>query len=157
MDPLVTSIALLVAALVLCFLEIFIPSMGIITVFGLVCATASVIFGFRSGTAAGTVMLGLNIAGIPGAFVLGFKLLPHSPLRLKSRTVENAKYEPIQSLEGIDGAIGVAYTDLRPGGTALIKDKKIDVVTEGGYVDQGTRIKVLKIEGTKVVVRKETV
>ena len=57
-------------------------------------------------------------------------LLPHSPLRLKSRTVEDAKFEPIQSLAGIDGALGVAYTDLRPGGTALINDQKVDVVAE---------------------------
>ena len=37
------------------------------------------------------------------------------------------------------GQDGVAVTDLRPSGTAQIGDERVDVVTEGEYVAQGTR------------------
>jgi membrane-bound serine protease (ClpP class) len=45
-------------------------------------------------------------------------------------------------------------TDLRPSGTVVIDDKRYDVVTGGEYLDHGTKVKVVAVEGSKVVVRK---
>ena len=156
-DSTTWAVAFLVAALLLCFLEVFVPSLGILTLSGLACAITSVVFGFQAGGGSGTVFLILNITGLPFAFAMAFKLLPHSPLAHKGASVEKSTYQPIQSLDGLDGASGVAFTDLRPGGTAIINDKKVDVVAKGGYIDEGMKVKVLSIEGTKVVVEKETV
>ena len=49
---------------------------------------------------------------------------------------------------------GIAFTQLRPSGTALIGDRRVDVVSEGGLIEKGTPIKVVAIEGTRIVVRK---
>jgi membrane-bound ClpP family serine protease len=48
---------------------------------------------------------------------------------------------------------GVAITPLRPSGTGLISGKRVDVVTEGGLIDRGASIKVIAVEGARVVVR----
>jgi membrane-bound serine protease (ClpP class) len=48
---------------------------------------------------------------------------------------------------------GQALTLLRPSGMAMIDGKRVDVVTEGPPVEQGTPIKVVAIEGLRVVVR----
>ena len=48
---------------------------------------------------------------------------------------------------------GVAYTQLRPSGTALINGKRVDVVTEGSLIEKGTAIRVVDTEGLRVVVR----
>ena len=48
---------------------------------------------------------------------------------------------------------GTAFTTLRPAGTAIINDKRVDVVTEGALIEKGTAIKVVAIEGLRVVVR----
>ena len=48
---------------------------------------------------------------------------------------------------------GVAYTPLRPSGTALLDGKRIDVVTEGPFVERGAPIQVVAVEGVRVVVR----
>ena len=48
---------------------------------------------------------------------------------------------------------GVAITQLRPSGTAFINGKRVDVVTEGGLIDQGASLKVVAAEGLRVVVR----
>jgi membrane-bound ClpP family serine protease len=48
---------------------------------------------------------------------------------------------------------GVAITLLRPSGTAFINGKRVDVVTEGALIDQGASIKVVAVEGMRVVVR----
>ena len=49
---------------------------------------------------------------------------------------------------------GEAYTDLRPSGKANINDQRFDVVTEGVFLEKGDPIRVIAIEGQRVVVRK---
>lgn len=51
------------------------------------------------------------------------------------------------------GKEGIALTMLRPSGTAIINNERLDVVTEGGFVDQNRKIKVIKVEGVRIVVR----
>jgi membrane-bound ClpP family serine protease len=51
------------------------------------------------------------------------------------------------------GAIGVAATPLRPAGKVKFGDEYIDVVAEGAYVEPGTRVQVVEIEGNRVVVK----
>jgi len=51
------------------------------------------------------------------------------------------------------GAIGVAATPLRPAGKVKFGDEYIDVVAEGAYVDPGTRVQVVEIEGNRIVVK----
>ncbi|MFN0066991.1 MAG: NfeD family protein, partial [Limisphaerales bacterium] len=48
---------------------------------------------------------------------------------------------------------GTAFTQLRPSGTALINGQRVDVVTEGSLIEKGAPIKVVAIEGMRVVVR----
>ncbi|HKV74824.1 MAG TPA: NfeD family protein [Gemmatimonadales bacterium] len=51
------------------------------------------------------------------------------------------------------GQEGVALTDLRPSGTIDVAGEKIDVVTEGGYLAAGTRVKVVRTESYRQIVR----
>ncbi len=50
------------------------------------------------------------------------------------------------------GRDGVALTDLRPAGTARIGEERVDVVTEGEYVAQGSAVRVIRSEGYRHVV-----
>jgi membrane-bound serine protease (ClpP class) len=54
---------------------------------------------------------------------------------------------------GLTGAFGVALTDLRPAGAAEIGGRRIDVVSEAGYLDAGTAVEVVVDEGYRRVVR----
>ncbi|HSB54270.1 MAG TPA: NfeD family protein, partial [Gemmatimonadales bacterium] len=51
------------------------------------------------------------------------------------------------------GKAGVAATDLRPAGTAVVDGERIDVVTEGDYISSGARVEVVRAEGYRHVVR----
>jgi membrane-bound serine protease (ClpP class) len=51
------------------------------------------------------------------------------------------------------GKDGVALTDLRPAGTATIAGERVDVVTEGEYLSQGSAVRVVRSEGYRHVVR----
>ena len=50
------------------------------------------------------------------------------------------------------GETGVAKSILRPSGKAMFGDRMLDVVTDGEFVDSGSRIKVIAIEGARIVV-----
>jgi membrane-bound serine protease (ClpP class) len=50
------------------------------------------------------------------------------------------------------GRVGVALTALRPAGRAEFGETLLDVVTEGGFVPKGERVKVLEVRGNRVVV-----
>jgi membrane-bound ClpP family serine protease len=50
--------------------------------------------------------------------------------------------------------IGQAFTDLRPSGKANIQEQRVDVVTEGVFLEKGDNVRVIAIEGQRIVVRK---
>lgn len=51
------------------------------------------------------------------------------------------------------GRQGIALTPLRPSGTAQIGTQRVDVVTEGSFIDGGAAVEVASASGSRVVVR----
>ncbi|RPI72927.1 MAG: nodulation protein NfeD, partial [Ignavibacteriales bacterium] len=51
------------------------------------------------------------------------------------------------------GTEGIALTDLRPAGSADINGTRYDVVADWQFIERGKKIKVLRVEGIKVVVK----
>jgi membrane-bound serine protease (ClpP class) len=51
------------------------------------------------------------------------------------------------------GDQGEALTVLRPSGTARLGGRKLSVVTSGEWVDRGAPVKVMRVEGSRIVVR----
>jgi membrane-bound serine protease (ClpP class) len=45
-------------------------------------------------------------------------------------------------------------TPLRPAGRAQLGERAVDVVTEGGFVERGTAVEVVRVAGNRVVVHK---
>ncbi len=52
------------------------------------------------------------------------------------------------------GGTGVALTALRPAGKAEVAGELLDVVSEHGWVEKGTPIRVARVEGVRIVVTK---
>ena len=69
---------------------------------------------------------------------------------------ETGEPVPLLTLEpgALVGATGVALSDLRPGGFALLNDERVDVVTRGDYITAGEPIEVIADEGYRRVVRR---
>lgn len=53
------------------------------------------------------------------------------------------------------GQVGTALTQLRPAGTGDFDGVHLDVVTEGGFIGAGTSIRIIGVEGTRIIVREE--
>ncbi len=50
-------------------------------------------------------------------------------------------------------ATGTALTQLRPSGVASLNGQRVDVVTEGGLIERGAAVRVVAVEGSRIVVR----
>jgi len=52
------------------------------------------------------------------------------------------------------GKIGVTNSELQPSGTVLIEDEIYSVKTDGEYIDAGRGVRVIKVSGKKIFVRR---
>lgn len=50
------------------------------------------------------------------------------------------------------GDVGIASTTLRPAGKAMFGEEMVDVVSDGEFIDSGAKVRVLHVEGVKVIV-----
>lgn len=74
-------------------------------------------------------------------------------LRDKTTTEEGYLSQPINIRDYL-GQEGVALTALRPAGAVKIGAERVDVVTEGDFIAAGDRVKVIKVDGSSVIVRR---
>lgn len=58
-----------------------------------------------------------------------------------------------RDMEVLIGRTGTATSVLRPAGIADFDGVRLNVVTEGGFVEQGARVKVVRVDGARIVVR----
>jgi membrane-bound serine protease (ClpP class) len=56
-------------------------------------------------------------------------------------------------LKDLLGVAGLAQTDLRPGGFALLNGHRVDVITQGRMIGKGERVTVVSVESNRVVVK----
>jgi membrane-bound serine protease (ClpP class) len=52
------------------------------------------------------------------------------------------------------GCTGMVLTELRPAGTALLGETPVDVVSEGMFIKKGETVRVIAVNGSRVVVRR---
>ena len=151
MSAILIVVGLMIAGLLLIAIEVVvIPSFGLIGVLG---GAAIVGSGYLAVTDLDPAHAGLAIAGgVIGAGVMLW-FLPRSraarSMVLETRTM-GAAGDP--KLAALLGRQGVALTPLRPAGTVEIGDQPVDVVSDGQYVETGTRVQVARVEGSRVVV-----
>jgi membrane-bound ClpP family serine protease len=71
------------------------------------------------------------------------------------QTVKGGYVAPKPQYEAYLGKVGRSLTQLRPAGTADFDGVHLDVVTEGSFIGPGTEIRVIMVEGPRIVVRQE--
>ena len=154
MKAYILPVLLQAIGIVVIIAEIFIPSLGILTVIALAVLSYSLYIVFTSiSTTAGVVFTGLDIILVPLIVFLGIKILAKSPLALKRElSRQNGVVSQKEKLEAYINMKGKAVTDLRPAGMAQINSQRVDVVTDGEYIDAGTAIAVTGVSGNRIVV-----
>ena len=66
----------------------------------------------------------------------------------------DAGYRSAEDMQVFLGREGTAITALRPTGLGEFDGVRLNVVSEGDFIENGTKIRVTQIEGSRIVVRK---
>lgn len=147
-------ITLILVGTVAILLELFLPG-GIVGVIGTLCLLGAIILTFNEyGLGAGVaVTVGILVMTTLALYfwMKNFDRLPWIKSVILTQTV-GKDTTPDKNRELINKT-GETLTALGPSGKALIEDKKLDVMAESGYIDQGTPIIVVHADGSKIIVR----
>jgi membrane-bound serine protease (ClpP class) len=154
MDSTTWLIALLLVGTILIGVEIFIPGAVAGTIGGAALIVAVIVAFDISPTCGFYVLFGVFIL-VTLTTLAWIKLFPKSGIGQKmTLSIDGKGFKAPDPHQALLGKTGVTQSELRPAGYAVIDGKRIDVVSEGGIVDAQTSIKVIKVEGTRVVVRR---
>lgn len=74
-------------------------------------------------------------------------------LILNDATDKESGYTSFDDRSHLVGEIAVTHTVLRPSGTIRLGDERIDAVAEGSYIPSDVKVKIIFVEGTRIVVR----
>ena len=144
----------------LLFIEIaLLPGFGAAGVPGIVLVVAGLGLAWvKFGLKTGFIYLSATIALTIPLAILGLWLFPRTRLgrsfilNIAANRTDGFQAPP-QDLVNLVGKSGKSLTPLRPAGTALINDQRVDVVTLGDFIDPEVEIEVILVEGNRVVVR----
>jgi membrane-bound serine protease (ClpP class) len=147
---------LIIIGFILILIEIFlVPGFNIFGVFGFTMVVLGIIFAYTKlslATANFIMVISLVAALVLVRFVVKSKTWRRIVLEDKQEKVQGF-HASSENLAKLIGKRGIAFTPLRPAGIALIEDQKIDVMTEGGFIERNQQIEVILVEGNRVVVR----
>ena len=146
----------LLAGFIFVGIEMVVPGFSVPGISGIVCLIAGVFL------LADTVMEGffitvivLALLGILMAVMLYLlsKGKFWSPIILEEEQKSTEGYLSSSDLKYLLGKKGVAMTDLRPTGVGQIDGINFDVISEGNYISAGEPVEIIKVEGSKLIVR----
>jgi membrane-bound serine protease (ClpP class) len=147
-----TIAALLIAGALLLLLETVLPGL-IAGLIGFCCIIAAVVIGYaRFDFHTGNTIFAIAIGGLILGTMFYLRYFPESRVAQvfvsKSAVGEIGTEDP-----SLVDQSGKTLTPLRPSGTALIDGQRHDVVSEGAFIEAGQPIKVIAVEGLRIVVR----
>lgn len=152
------AILLFLLGIILLGVEMFFAGFGFFGLSGIICVVLSIIFAAPSWEA-GIVSLVIAMIGTIILVMISFKVLTkrklwdHLILGTKYKT-EDGYIPQKDDLSIYIGKKGEALTALRPAGTVILDDgARLDVVTDGGFIQKGERIEVCGAEGIRLIVR----
>ncbi|MDM5221938.1 nodulation protein NfeD [Peribacillus sp. NJ11] len=150
------SLAMFIIGVILVLIEFFLPG-GIIGLLGFTAIVGS-LFLASDDPVHMTISLLIAVTVSILVFILLVKVFGKQmkffrKMILTDATKTEQGYVSNPNRVDLLGVEGKAMTDLRPSGTALIKDERVDVVTEGSFISKGSSIMIVKVEGSRVVVR----
>jgi membrane-bound serine protease (ClpP class) len=154
-------ILLLIAGILLAFLETILPSGGLLGFLATCALLGSVILGFMQSSSIGLVVLIVVFIAVPVLVFVGLKALPKTffgkqmildkPLMDNKQSAGTTQVQQ-ENFDALSGKVGKTITELRPSGIAEIDGKRYSVVSEGEMIKPSVEIIVKLVEGNNIIV-----
>jgi len=150
------TLILFIIGIALILLELFISG-GIAGFLGFIAIVASFFLAADNAVYMGISLLVAIIVSILISIlmikVFGKKMRLFNKLILTDSTNTDSGYIANISRLELIGLVGYTLTVLRPSGTIVIEDERLDAVSEGGFIGKGSKVKVVRAEGSRIIVR----
>jgi membrane-bound serine protease (ClpP class) len=163
------EVLIALAGIVLLVIELFvIPGFGIVGILGILAILAGLVLSLVGAGDAPhiivmsvvRVMISLGVTIVVTLILM--KFLPRMPfgkrfiLETKLSAVSGFDSSP-PSDHRLMGKEGISSTPLHPAGIAEFHGERVDVISEGELIDAGVTVKVVKVDGNRVVVRRHPI
>lgn len=151
------ALILLAAGVVLLIAEIFfVPGFGVPGALGILAILSALVV---ASPTPGAAVIELLFALVASAGLIWFSLKNRRTREFWKRFLLSVRLDHAAGFDSADpslsrflGKQGLALTTLRPAGSASIDGEKVDVVTNGEFIEAGAPIRVTLVEGVRVVV-----
>ena len=103
-----------------------------------------------------SVLIALTVAIVGMVIIMKFfgkQLKVLKKVILSDATTTEQGYVSNENRLELIGKIAVTMTPLRPAGTIRINDERIDAVSDGSFVERDKHVIIIKVEGSRIVVR----
>ncbi len=146
--PLLIGIALLV-------IEIFLPGFGVPGICGLILEGIAIYFtATRHGASAALILTAIVLVVTSLTIFITFRSATKGKLSKTTLILNETEQAVAASLPELNpGDEGTAVTPLRPSGTVVFGEHRLDAMTEGDFIQKDQKVRILRIEGTRIIVR----
>ena len=151
------QIGIFLVGIVCILVEMLLPTVGLLAGLGVAAMLYSIVLALGGDINAVYAMLVSLVVAIV-LFALIAKRLPSSKLWsklvLRDQSTSERGYVSAETKSELVGKTGEVLTELRPSGSILLDGVPVDVVSEGAFLEKGEQVRVIAVQGSRVVVRK---
>ncbi len=149
--PIVWVVLFQIIASLLIVAEVLIPSFGLLSVLsaGFFFYSYYLLNGFNPSFT--PILFILNLFTVPSVIIFSVKILANSPMALKKKLEKSSSFGAEVAVEL--GEKGVSCTPMRPTGKVRFKNGFFDAITEGIFLETDTKVEVIRLNESKIVVK----
>lgn len=145
-----------ITGVVLIVMEAFMPGFGLPGISGVVLEIVALVLAwFNLGPAATLGLLLIILSLLAISVSLSLRSVAKGRLNNSAMVLKDSEseYRSNNDMDSFVGLVGTSTTVLRPTGNAEFDGVKLNVVTEGDFIPAGTQVKVIRVEGSRILVR----
>ncbi len=146
---------LLVLGFLLLLAEVFIPGFGVAGITGIILFIIGILL---TATTVFEALVMFLLLLLLLTIVLIFVIRSATKGRLSKKLILNDGLSNEDGFTAVDdmqvflGKEGVAVTTLRPAGIGIFDGVRLDIVTKGNFIEEDSEIKIVAVEGRRVIV-----
>ena len=157
MEWLIPIIICVLAGVILLIVEAFMPGFGVPGISGIILLLAGVAmtwYEYGALVGLGTTVAVLALVGV--AISVSLKSASSGRLSKSDLILNDTETPPSENadMQLLVGKEGVVKNTLRPVGTAEFDCGKLHVTSDGEYVSEGQKVRIVRVEGTQIFVNK---
>ncbi len=146
---------LFIAGITLILAEVLLPG-AICGTLGIICLMGSAGLAIYEFPGQAFWIIMAELVGVFVSIAIGFYVFPKIGLGRKmilanEQNVDDGYVSNVTD-ESLMDQVATAFTALRPAGTILLGDRRIDAVTTGNFIDEGDSVRIVEVHGNRIVV-----